>query len=172
MVGAIEVRIGGATFTCTTVEDAVALVRALGAISPAVEHFEPLPSLAAEPAGGAWRQPRALDVFWGRLNPRGREAIRLIATSGGVSIEQLRERLGLTSVEVSQMLAACKRTATSVGIPDHRDVFTYRMSGARGARVTLYYPGRLLREPEGKDGRAPFCTHLTVATEGVSSWAG
>jgi hypothetical protein len=117
---------------------------------------------------GGWRQPWALDVYWGRLDPRGREAIRAIATSEGLSIDQLRDRLGLTSTKhVSQVLAACKRVAEAAGIHDSRDVFTFTLTGARGHRVTRYYPGRLLRgaeaEPCAAAGRADEHTAMPMA---------
>lgn len=104
----------------------------------------PLPFVPVRAPG--WRQPPALDVYWGRLDTRGREAISIIAQNEGTSIEDLRVALRLeTTKEVSQVLAACKRTAAAVGIPDYRRVFTYTISGARGARLSLYYPGPLLR---------------------------
>lgn len=96
-----------------------------------------------------WRQPPALDLFWGRLDSRGRAAVQLIAQHEQVSIEDIQRALNLERTkEVSKVLAACKRVARAVGITDYRRIFNYRISGARDARISLYAPGPLLRGEE------------------------
>jgi hypothetical protein len=95
---------------------------------------------------GDWRQPPALDVFWGRLDSRGRTVIRLLGERSYVSLEGMREALGLASTkDVSPVLAAIKRVAKSTGFADYRRILDYRISGARGSRMTIYYAGPLLQ---------------------------
>lgn len=120
-----------------------------GVASPAAQKADPSPLVVDDAETGAWRQPPALDVAWGRFDSHSRTLVETIARRGQASLDELRDALELpTTKEVGVVIAAVKRVAKASGIPDYRHIFDYTIVGSRSNRTTFYHAGPLLRGEE------------------------